>query len=56
MLLLLLYHLGCTNYEIWMMSRTSKQKKGYPVHIILLKLDTDTPENIQAHHSLASVK
>ena len=29
-----------------MMSRTLKQKKGYPVHIILLKLDPDTPENI----------
>ena len=29
-----------------MMSGTLKQKKGYPVYIILLKLDTDIPENI----------
>ena len=28
------------------MSRTLTQKKGYPVHIILLKLDTDIRENI----------
>ena len=68
-MLLHLYHLGCTKYEVWMMSRTLKQKKGYPVHIILLKLDTDIPENrrtylvfvarqfvMPAHHSLASVK
>ena len=45
-MLLLLYHLGCTKYEVWMMSRTLKQKRGYPVYIILLKLDTDIPENI----------
>ena len=49
--LLLLYHLGCTKYEVWMMSRTLKQKKGYPVHIILSKLHTDILENILGFHS-----
>ena len=29
-----------------MMLGTLKQKKVYPVHIILLKPDTDIPENI----------
>ena len=64
--LLLLYHLGCTQYEVLIMSGTLKQKKGYQVKIILLKLDTDIPESIlgfmarqsaiQAHHSLAPAK
>ena len=35
-----------------MISRTLKQKKGYPVQIILLKLDTDIPENILGFRGL----
>ena len=48
--LLLLYHLGCTKFEVWMMSRMLKQKKGYPVYIILSKLDADLPENMLGFH------
>ena len=33
------------------MSRTLKQKKGYPVYIILSKLHTDILENILGFHS-----
>ena len=33
------------------MSRTLKQKKGYPVYIILTKLHTDILENILGFHS-----
>ena len=40
-MLLLLYHLGCNKYEVKMMSGTLKQKKGYPVYIVLSKQDTD---------------
>ena len=32
-----------------MMSGTLKQKKGYPVYIILSKLHTGIPENILGH-------
>ena len=49
-MLLPLYHLGCTKYEVWMMSGTLKRKMGYPVHIILLTLDTDIRENILGFH------
>ena len=38
--LLLLYHIGCTKYEVWIMSGALKQKRGYPVYIILSKQDT----------------
>ena len=50
-MLLLLYHLGCTKYEVWMLSRTLKQKRGYPVYIILSKLHTDILESILGFHS-----
>ena len=33
------------------MSGTLKQKKGYPVYIILSKLDTNIPKNIIGFHS-----
>ena len=33
-----------------MMSGTLKEKRGYPVYIILSKLDTDIPENILGFH------
>ena len=51
-LLLLLYHLGRTGAEIWMVSGTSKQKKCYPVHIIASKLNDDTLENILGFHAM----
>ena len=34
------------------MSGTLNQNKGYPVNIILSKLDTDIPENILDFHGL----
>ena len=51
-LLLLLYHLGQTKTEVWMVSGTSKQQKCYPAHTIASKLDNDALENILGFHSL----
>ena len=51
-LLLLLYHLGRTETEVWMVSGTSKQPKCYPVHIIASKLDNDILENMLGFHAL----
>ena len=52
MLLLLLYHLGHTEAEVWMVSGTSKQKKCYPVHTIASKLDDNLLANILGFHAL----
>ena len=51
-LLLLLYHLGHTEAEVWMVSGTSKQKKCYPVHTIASKLDDNLLANILGFHAL----
>ena len=45
-----LYHLGCTETEVWVISGTSKEKKCYPVHIILSKLHNDILDNILGFH------
>ena len=51
-LLLLLYHLGRIDVEVWMVSRTSKQRKCYPVHVIASKLDGDILNKILGFHAL----
>ena len=51
-LLLLLYHIGRTDVEVWTVSGTAKQKKCYPVHAIASKLDDDVLNNILGFHAL----
>ena len=51
-LLLLLYHLGRTKTEVWMVSGTSKQQNCYPVQTVASKLDNDVLENILGFHAL----
>ena len=50
----LLYYLGRTDPEVWMVSGTSKQPKCYPVHIIASKLDNDILVNILGFHALTA--
>ena len=50
--LILLYHFGHTEAEVWMVSGTSKQKKCYPVHTIALKLDKNILAKILGFHPL----
>ena len=51
-LLLLLYHLGRIDVEVWMVSGTAKQRKCDPVHVIASKLDDDVLNNIFGFHAI----
>ena len=51
-LLLLLYHLGEMDIEVWMSSGTARQRKNYPIHLIAKKLSPLVKANILGFHAV----
>ena len=50
--LLLLYHLGQFDIEVWMISGTAKKMKCFPAHVDAKKLPASVKENIFGFHAV----
>ena len=48
--LLLMYHLGGFDIEVWMLSGIAKKMKCFPAHVVAKKLQASVKENILGFH------
>ena len=52
MFLLLVYHLGRFDIEVWMLSGIAKKMRFFPAHVVAKKLPASVNENILGFHAV----